>query len=277
MAEINAQMVKQLRDATNLGIMECKNALVESGGDVDKAIQILREKGELAQAKRAGRETGQGVIASSLQDGSTGTLVEVNCETDFVAKNEKFGQYVQDIADKAVSANGDLADVVAAEITGMVQEIGENIVVGRNARYELDGDGVVSSYIHMGGKVGVLIEVGCEKGDTVSNDLFSETVRDVLLHIAAAGPQYIASDEVPEDVVSAEREIYAKQVEGKPENIIDQIVNGKLNKFFSQVCLLKQDFVKDTDMTIEGLLAARGKELDDTLTVRRFDRYQIGG
>ena len=279
MATINAQLVKQLRDKTNLGMMECKKALVETDGDIEAAIQMLREKGELAAAKRAGRETTQGVIASALSDNKVGVLVEVGCETDFVAKNSTFQDYVQEIADQGLGVDGDLGEAVAEKVTGMIQEIGENIVISASEKYTLDGTGVVSSYIHMGGKVGVLIEVGCENDATVSQDLFAETVKQLTLHIAGCipAPQYITREEVPADVVAAEREIFAKQVEGKPENIIEKIVDGKMGKFYSQVSLLEQDFVMDPDHTITQLLEARGKELGDTLSIRRFTRYQIGG
>jgi elongation factor Ts len=276
MAQITAQQVKQLRDETNLGMMECKKALVETDGDMNAAIKMLREKGELAAAKRADRETKQGVIASALRDGKLGVLVEVGCETDFVAKNSTFQTYVQEIADQGLDVDN-LAEAVNDKIVGMIQEIGEKIIVSASTKYELQGTGIVSSYIHMGGKVGVLIEVGCENDATIGNELFAETVKDLTLHIAAANPTCVSRDEVPAETVAAEREIFAKQVEGKPENIIDKIVDGKMAKFYSQICVLEQEFVKDTDMSITQLLQARGKELGDTLSIRRFTRYQIGG
>ena len=281
MPEITSELVKELREATNLGMMECKRALVEAEGDKEKAIRLLRERGMVIAQKKASRTANQGLIASKVgADGKVGSLIEVNCETDFVARNESFIAFVGGMAERACGIDGNLADVAGAELTAKVAEIGENLVLRRNIRYSVQGKGAVASYIHQGGKIGVLIEVGCEKDESPANPIFQEAVKDVLMHIAASAPggsaYYLDPGAVPADVIAAERAIYAKQVEGKPANIVDKIVDGKIRKFYTQVCLLEQEFVKEPKLSVKAYLAARGKELGDTLTVRRFARYQLG-
>jgi len=277
MVEISAALVKELREETNVGMMECKRALVEAGGDKEKAVRILRERGLAVAGKKASRTAKDGQVAADITDGGrTGVMVEVNCETDFVARNAIFQDFMKKVVEKARTVEGDLATAMKDEVTAKIQEIGENIIVRRHVRYQVQGNGIVASYIHLGGKVGVLLEVGCEKPETVQKDLFKEVVKDVTLHIAACNPQYLNRTEVPEKVLASEKEIYAKQVQGKPANIIEKIVLGKLDKFFQQICLLEQGFVKDPDQTVTELLATKGKELEDTLAIRRFTRYQVG-
>ncbi len=277
MAEITAALVKQLRDATNVSMMECKRALQDSDGDMDQALKILREKGMATAAKKAARTANQGLVAAEVsEDGKSGAIIEINCETDFVARNEGFINFVAEMATKANEIEGELAEVVKDEVVQKITEIGENIVVKRNTRYQLQGTGVVGSYIHMGGKVGVLVEVACEKDETIGSDAFQEAVKDVTLHIAASSPRFLTSDEVSEDEIKAEREIYAKQVEGKPENIIDKIVDGKMQKFFSEICLVDQPFVKEPKQSVAQYLEEKGKEAGDSISVRRFARYQLG-
>ena len=277
MAEITSVMVQELREATNVGMMECKRALVEAGGDRAKAIKLLRERGMAIAAKKASRATNQGLIASVLAGGGKiGSLIEVNCETDFVAKNENFQSFVKRLAEKATTLDGSLADAVRDEVATKVTETGENIVVRRSLRYVRQGEGLIVSYIHLGGKVGVLLEVGCEKQGTADNESFKELARDLTLHIAACSPKYLVRAEVPADVLAAEREIYAKQVENKPKPIIEKIVDGKVNKFYSQVCLMEQLFVRDQETVIAKLLETKGKALGDTLKIRRFTRFQLG-
>ncbi len=277
MTEISASLVKELREETNVGMMECKKALVEAGGDKDKAVKILRERGLAVAGKKASRTAKEGQVASEIaQGGKLGVMVEVNCETDFVARNPIFQAFMKTVVEKAKSVKDDLGTAMKDTVTAKIQEIGENIVIRRHVRYEAQGPGIVASYIHLGGKVGVLLEVGCGKEETAQNDAFRETVKDITLHIAACNPQYLVRKDVPETVIQAEREIYAKQVQNKPANIIEKIVTGKLDKFYQLVCLVEQGFVKDPDQTVTEFLAARGKELGDTLTIRRFTRYQVG-
>jgi elongation factor Ts len=277
MTEISASLVKELREETNVGMMECKKALVEAGGDKEKAITVLRERGLAFAGKKASRTAKEGQVASEiLQGGRMGVMVEVNCETDFVARNASFQSFLKTVLEKAKTAQGDIGEAMKSEVTAMITEIGENIVVRRSVRYELQGQGMVASYIHFGGKVGVLLEVGCEKAETTQHDLFKEVVKDITLHIAASNPQYLSRKDVPESVLRSEREIYDKQVASKPANIVQKIVDGKLEKFYSLICLVEQGFVKEPEQTIAELLAAKSKELGDPLAIRRFARYQVG-
>jgi elongation factor Ts len=277
MPEITATMVKALRDATNVSMMECKRALVEAGGDADQATKLLRERGVAVAAKRATRAANQGIIAAAeANGGKIKALVEVNCETDFVTRNEGFQAFVVDMAGKAVETDANLAETLEGEVTAKRVEIGENITLRRNTRFVLDGNGLVGSYIHLGGKVGVLVDVGCEKADTVDADAFKTLVSDLTLHVAAVAPQHLNSDDVPADLIASERDIYAQQVKDKPAQIIDKIVDGKIKKFLGEICLVDQGFVKEPKQSITDLLAETGKALDDTLTIRRFVRYQLG-
>lgn len=277
MAEITAQMVQELREATNVGMMECKRALSEAGGDKDKAIRLLRERGMAIAAKKATRAANQGLVAAAVRDGKVGTLIEVNCETDFVAKNPGFQEFVKGLAGKALDlADNTITELTKAEMAAKVAEIGENLVAKRNVRFVVQGSGLVATYIHLNGKIGVLIELGCTKDATASSPVVIELAKDITLHVAACSPRWLVRSEVPAAVVQSEREIAAKQVEGKPAQIVEKIVDGKMNKFYSQVCLVEQGFVKDPDMSITKLLEAKGKEVGDTLTLRRFVRYQMG-
>jgi len=200
----------------------------------------------------------------------------VNCETDFVAKNEGFQAFVKQLAVKAAGTDASLAEACRAEVTAKVAEIGENIVAKRNLRYVLQGKGAVVSYIHLGGKVGVLLELGCAKDEAAASPVFVELGKDITMHIAACSPRYLRREDVPADVIKAEREIYAKQVTGKPANIIDKIVDGKMGKFYKENCLVEQGFVKDPEIAVTKLLEAKGKEVGDQLVIRRFVRFQLG-
>jgi len=284
MTIISAKLVKELRDETNVGMMECKRALVEANGDKTLAIKILRERGIAIAQKKSTRSANQGVIASALLEGNrVGSLIEVNCETDFVAKNEKFKAFVQNLAERAAGAeiNGasraiNLAEAAAAEVTAKVAEIGENIVVRRTIRYALQGTGRVISYIHHGSTTGVLLEVSCQKAETADHPIFKELIKDLCLHIAASSPRFPDRQSVSADVITAERNIFAKQIQGKPANIVGKIVDGKINSFYEQVCLVDQPFVKDQDKKVSTLLKEKGKELDDLPMIRRFARFQVG-
>ena len=289
MAEISASLVKELRDKTNAGMMECKNALKETEGDVDAAIKFLRERGAIKAAKKADREAKEGIVSANIDaESKSGVLVEVNCETDFVAKNDNFKAFVSELTDAV--AGSDASDVESANsiskdegslddfVKAKVIELGENLQFRRMVRYDVEGSGVVASYIHLGGKVGVLLEVNCGKAESASNDSFRELVKDLTLHIAASSPAGIGRDEISSDLVEVEKDLFRKQMEdsGKPPEIMEKIIEGKLGKFYSTVCLLEQGFIKDPDQTISDLLAVKGKDLDDELTVRRFARFGVG-
>ncbi|MCS6770953.1 MAG: translation elongation factor Ts [Kiritimatiellae bacterium] len=275
---ISATMVKELRDETGLGMMECKNALVEAKGDKQAAIRILRERGLAIAGKKADRAVKDGRVACEIYDGGkAGVMIEVNCETDFVARNAVFQAFMKDLLQIAKGlGDNQLADHVKEQVAAKIAEIGENIVVRRNVKYLLQGEGIIAGYIHLGEKVGVLVEMGCTKPDSVGTEVFREAVKDVTLHIAACNPAYLRREDVPAEVVNTEREIYAKQVQGKPANIIQKIVDGKMEKFYQQTCLVEQAFVKDADHTVAEMLKARGDSIGDTLTIRRFIRYQVG-
>jgi elongation factor Ts len=273
-AVIDAQTVKTLREKTNAGLMECKRALAEANGDMEAAIDILRKKGAASAAKKADREAREGLIAQAIAGAKTGVLIEVNCETDFVAKNDQFKAFCDDLAKKLVSdPNVDLEpDRVAA-----VQKIGENIQIRRRERIEVKDNGLVAAYIHTGGKVGVLVEVGAEKAETASNEQFKQLVRDITLQIAAANPICINREQVPADLVARERAIYADQVPAdKPPQVVEKIIDGKMSKFYSGVCLTEQAFIKNPDQTIRQLLEEKAKALGEKLTIRRFIRYMVG-
>jgi elongation factor Ts len=277
MSEISAELVRDLREATNLGMMECKRALTETNGDKDKAIRLLRERGLVVAQKKSTRAANQGLVTSFVAaDGSVGSLVEINCETDFVARNDSFIKLANELAGKAAKSDASLAETEKALLVSKIAEIGENLVLRRNTRFVRAGTGAVASYIHLGGKIGVLVEIACGNAATTANPKFAEMVKDVCMQIAAANPAYLEPKDVPADVIASEREIYAKQVKDKPANIIDKIVDGKMRKYYEETCLLNQAFIKEQKQTVQQVLQAVSKTVTDTLTVKRFARYQIG-
>jgi len=286
---ITASLVKELREKTGVAMMECKNALKETEGDIDAAIKILRERGNAKAEKKASRDANEGVIVAALDEsGKSGVLVEVNCETDFVAKNENFQAFVAEVANTVLAS--DVADVDAAMalpkddvtleqfIKSKVLEMGENLKFRRFERLTLDGEGAVASYIHLGGKVGVLIEVSAGKAETASAEAFKDLVKDLTLHIAATSPAGLKREDIPAELVESEKDIFRKQMEGagKPADILEKIIEGKLGKFYSERCLLEQGFVKDPDTTVKALLESKSKELDDTISVNNFLRFGHG-
>lgn len=275
MSEISASLVGQLREMTGAGMMECKKALTEAKGDLQAAVDILRKKGAATAAKKAMREVKDGVIAQSIQGGArVGVIVEVNCETDFVAKNDVFRAFCDDVA--RTLATDPKADVESAR-AAQVAKIGENIKISRFDRYEVSGNGLVAAYIHTGAKVGVLVEVGAEKEETVQQEAFKNLVRDITLQIAAANPVAVSSDKVDPAIIAKEREIAAEQVKDKPAQVVEKIIAGKLEKFYQTVCLMDQGFVKaNGEMTVKEHVANVGKELGDQVIIRRFVRYQVG-
>ena len=260
---------------TGAGMMDCKKALTESDGDVDAAIEILRKKGEAKAVKKGGRDANEGIIAQNISaDSKTGVLVEVNCETDFVAKNDDFKAYCDDVAGKlAENPDVDLeADRVAA-----VQKLGENIKVSRSERWTVDGTGAIASYIHTGGKVGVLVEVGAGKDDSIGTDAFKQLLRDITLQIAAASPQALDRDGLDQDELEKEKALIREQMKDKPEKALEGIIRGKMEKHFQTYCLVDQGFVKQNgEISVKKHMENVGKEIGDELSVRRFLRYQVG-
>lgn len=268
-------MVGKLREMTNAGLMDCKKALNESSGDLTGAVDILRKKGVATAAKKAGREAKEGVIAQYIQQGGRlGVLVEVNCETDFVAKNDSFRAFCDDIAKRlAADPNADIETLR----TEQVAKIGENIRISRHARLEVAGNGLIAGYIHTGAKVGVLVEVGAGKEATTSSETFRELVRDITLQIAAANPTAVSREQVDQAIVAKEKEIAVEQVKDKPPQAVVKIVEGKLEKFFQTICLVDQGFVKkNSEVTVKEHLAIVGKQIGDELSIRRFLRFQVG-
>ena len=260
---------------TNAGLMDCKKALTETGGDLDAAVDVLRKKGVASAAKKAGRSANEGVIAHYISpDSKSGILVEINCETDFVAKNETFREFCNEIA-KTRLENPD-ADFEEMR-TAQVAKIGENIQFGRYERMEVASTGLVAAYIHTGSKVGVLVEVGAGKAESTSTDAFTSLVKDITLQIAAANPVAVRRDELDAAAVQKEREIAEEQAQGKPPQAIEKIVSGKLEKYYQNTCLEDQGFIKQNgDITVKQHVAAVGKELGDELEIRRFLRFQVG-
>ena len=276
MAEITPALVGQLRAMTGAGLMACKKALDETKGDLNAAIDLLRKQGAAAAVKKADRAANEGLIGQSVvSGGKVGSLIEVNCETDFVARNDGFKAFVSELAAKVASSPG--ADLEADRVAA-VAKIGENIQVRRAQRLEVAGVGAVAAYIHTGGKVGVLVEVGATNEATVAHEDFRQLLRDVTLQIAAASPVSVSRSEVPQAIIDKEREIAAQSdaLKGKPAAAMEGILKGRLNKYFETNCLLEQGFVKNPDLKVEAHVASVGKSLGDTITVRRFLRFQVG-
>lgn len=273
MAAITAALVKELRERTGAGMMDCKKALTAVEGDMDKAIDFLREKGLAAAAKKASRIAAEGVVASYVSaDARVGVIVEINCETDFVAKTDGFKDMVKAIAAHiAKTAPANLEALLASELDGQpvsavvtaaIAKIGENISVRRFVRYEVT-EGQIAAYIHMGGKIGTLVNL---TGGS------AELGKDIAMQIAAAAPQYLNRDQVPADVLEHEKTVQSEKArnEGKPEKIIEKMVIGRIQKYYKEVCLVDQDFVKDPDLTVAKLLKNNGCD------VVEFARFQLG-
>lgn len=258
-------------------MMECKRALVAANGDMDAAVDLLRKSGAASAAKKATREAREGVIAQYIAPGGqSGVLVEINCETDFVARNEAFRAFADEIAKKiAANPNVDLE----ADRQGSVAKMGENIKITRNARLEVTGNGLVAAYIHTGAKVGVLVEVGAGKAETVAKDDFKQLVKDITLQIAAGFPQAVSREVIPAAVVAKEREIAAQsdRLKGKPAAAMEKILAGVMEKFYQTYCLVDQGFVKrNSEVSVKEHVAQVAKQLDDEITIRRFVRFQVG-
>jgi len=281
---ITAAMVSELRKKTGAGMMDCKKALTETAGNMDEAVDFLRKKGLSAAAKKSGRVASEGAVAAG-SEGSIGAMVELNAETDFVAKNAAFQAFVAGVKD-VILAN-DVADVqalesidypgsgrtVAEELTHQIATIGENMGIRRLARIDA-GQGVVTSYVHGAGKIGVLIELQTESTD----EKVVALGKQLAMHVAAAAPQYLDRDSVPGDVVEKEKEIMRVKAldSGKPENIVEKIILGQINKYFGEVCLLEQAFVIDPDQKVSKIVAALAKELGTDIKLKSYVRYQLG-
>jgi elongation factor Ts len=287
-AAITADMVKKLRDQTGAGMMECKNALTEANGDFDEANTILRKKGLASAAKKAGRSTNEGLIGSRLSaDHSTGILVEVNCESDFVARTDDFRQLIDDVlaeiekaGDRATQAwLEDPEGPVKKRVAATIGKLGENMAVPRFVRYA--GKGYVGQYIHpVGGKLGVQVEFGGVTPQVRDRAEFANLVKEIAMHIAAANPspRYLSRADVPADAIEKEKAIYRAQLEssGKPPNIIEKIIEGKLGSFYQQVVLPEQPSIRDPKQSVQDVIAAANKALGASTTITRFARLKVG-
>ncbi len=285
MAAITAAMVKELREMTDAGMMECKKALVEADGDMDKAVDVLRTRGLAAAAKKVGRATNEGTVMAIVSDDATkGAVVELNCETDFVGMNEKFKGYAEKIARAAMAANVEDVEALKAVdadgetvedvLTDAIHTLGENMNLARAAVVEAGG---VASYIHGGGKISVLVTFDVEGIDPASDE-FQHCGRDVAMQVAAASPVSATRESVPAEVVAHEMEIYKAQAaeSGKPENIQEKIATGRLEKFYKESCLTEQAFVKNPDQSVTDYVNEVAKKLGGTIKVTGFKRFMLG-
>ena len=282
---ITAQAVKELRERTGAGMMDCKKALTETNGDMEKAVEVLREKGLAAAAKKAGRVAAEGIVKTFIsEDMKKGAMVEVNCETDFVADNAEFIEFAGKVAEMA--ANNDVSTVeelvalkynddktVQEVLTELIAKIGENMTVRRFEKVAVD-NGVVQSYIHGGGRIGVLVQLAC---DSNSSEL-TQVAKDVCMQIAAANPLFLSENEVDSKALETEKEIYRAQAlnEGKPEKIVEKMVEGRIKKYYKEVCLLNQPWVKDADKSISKYLEEKSKEVGSPITVQKYFRFERG-
>jgi elongation factor Ts len=284
MAQITAAMVKELREQTGAGMMDVKAALVEADGDMEQARTILRKKGLATASKKAGRVTAEGAV-TALVEGNVGVLVEVNCETDFVARTEGFRNFANDVAkiillsnvDSVEALNGqkwpDSNETVAQKTQELIGSIKENITIRRFARYEAAPNGAIATYIHAGGKIGVMTElVGSDEQHG------KDVAKEVAMHIAASDPRFLRREDVTEKDLDNEREIARDQARqsGKPENIIEKMVAGKMEKFYGEACLLEQPYIKGDKQSVAQYLQAAGKEKGCKYVVARFVRYKLG-
>ncbi len=282
---ITASMVADLRAKTGAGMMDCKKALTEAAGNIDEAVDILRKKGLSAAAKKSGRIAAEGMVVAA-GEGNRGALAEVNAETDFVAKNQNFQVFAAGVAQVALeNAPADLEALLALSYPGtgrtvheeqvhQIATIGENINIRRFVRFEA-APGVVTSYIHGAGKIGVLVELATAKAD---DERVAAAGRQLAMHVAAANPQYLSRQEVPTEVVEKEKDIMRVKAKesGKPDNIIEKIIEGQLNKFYGDVCLLEQAYVIDPDMKVQKVVDALAKEVGGEIKLTGYARYQLG-
>jgi elongation factor Ts len=286
MATITATDVKTLRDQTGAGMMECKAALTEANGNFEEANLILRKRGLASAAKKAGRATSEGLIGHRVSpDHRNGILVEVNCESDFVARTPDFQQLVEDVITEIERAGAAPSDSWLTDPAGPIQKrvaagiakLGENIAVRRFVRFEGQGPtSYVGQYIHLGGKIGVQVEFSGVDAQLAGRDEFVKLVKEIAMQIAAASPAYVTRAAVPGDILDREKSIYRAQMEGKPAQVIDKIVEGKLGSFYSQVVLPDQASIRDPKMTVADVLTAAAKTLGAPVTVTRFARLKVG-
>lgn len=289
---ITAAQINELRKATGAGMLDCKKALEQTDGDYEKAVDYLRTKGLAAAAKKSGRAATEGMVAAFVSDDlKSGVLLEINSETDFVAKNELFQAFVANIgkhilatspADRdamlAQPYSGDTSKTVQTYLNESIAVIGENIQIRRFSKFDVQGDGCIGSYIHGGGKIGVMVQIASPALTPANQDVLLTLVKDIAMHSAAAAPRYVTRDQVPADVIEREKDIYrAKAREsGKPDAIIEKILDGQINKFFADICLNEQVYVKDTDKTIPQVVKETAANAGGAISITAFERFVLG-
>jgi len=288
MADISAAMVMELRKMSGQGMMDCKKALQETDGDVQKAMDLLRKKGLATLAKRAGRATSEGlVVDKSSDDGKTTILATLCCETDFVAKSDDFIKTAETMADFALACEADegAENLLETEIDGKkfsdlltetVSKTGEKTEVGDYAKYKLDGPGLICTYIHFNHKVGTMLQIETGDDATAQSEAINQIASDIAMHITATKPLALDKDQIDPETTEREKAIFAEQVKDKPAQIIDKIVDGKMKKFFAENCLLQQAFVKDDSKTVEQVLAEAARQAGGQAGIKRFVRFEVG-
>jgi len=288
MADIPAAMVMKLRKMTGQGMMDCKKALQEANGDIEQATDILRKKGLATLARRAERETSEGlVVCKSSIDGKMAALATLCCETDFVAKSDDFIATAQTLIDYALACSADQGaeNILETAVDGrkfsdilaeIVSKTGEKTQVGDYAKYKLDGPGLISTYIHFNQKVGTMVQIETSDETTAAAEVLKQTASEIAMHITATKPLALDKGDVASETIEREKSIFAEQVKNKPANIIDKIVEGKMRKFFEENCLLDQKFVKDDSKSVAQVLAEAAKQAGGKAKIKRFVRFEVG-
>lgn len=282
---ISAKVVKELREMTGAGMMECKKALTKTDGDIEKAVEYLREKGLASAAKKAGRVAAEGLVKTYVtEDGKQASIVEVNCETDFVALNEQFAQFAENLAKFVITSSATTVEELLAEkfdgektvqetLTNLIATLGENMTVRRFKKFSVE-NGAIQGYVHGGGRIGVIVEAVCE----TESPVVAEVAKELCMQVAAANPLFLSEADVDQQSIEKEKEIYRVQAlnEGKPENIVEKMVEGRIKKYYKEVCLLDQPWVKDGDKSVSKLVAEKSKEVGSEITIKSFVRFERG-
>ena len=288
MAEITAAMVMNLRKTSGQGMMDCKNALNEADGDPKKAMEILRKKGLATLAKRAGRETSEGLVVSYITDNAKeAVLASLCCETDFVAKSDDFKAAADKMLEYAKACSVDEGAEALAEtelqgkkfsevITDIISKTGEKMEVGNYAKYKVDGSGLIVVYVHFNKKTGTMVQIQTSNDSVAAAELVKTAGSDIAMHITATKPLALDSSGIPAETIESERKIYAGQMQGKPANMIEKIVDGKMKKFFAENCLLDQSFVKDDSKTVGQVIAEAGKKAGGEAKITAFVQFSVG-
>lgn len=288
MADISAAMVMKLRKMSGQGMMDCKKALQETDGDVEKAMDLLRKKGLATLAKRAGRDTSEGlVVCKTSDDGKTAAMATLCCETDFVAKSDDFVATAKKLADFALACPQDdgAENILETSVDGktfndllteIVSKTGEKTQVGDYSKYKLDSPGLISTYIHFNEKVGTMLQVDASSDEVTAGEGLKQAASDIAMHITATKPLALNKDQIDPETIEREKAIFAEQVKDKPANIIDKIVEGKMNKFYAENCLLQQPFVKDDSKTVEQVIDEAAKQTGGEAKIKRFVRFEVG-